>query len=65
MYLEDLETLQDNDTSGMKQLLEALTGGESVYLLQEVKGELTGVDWDKGESTFKVYGGGAVVKVSS
>ena len=62
MYLEDLETLQDNDTSGMKQLLEALTGGESVYLLQEVKGELTGVDWDKGESTFKVYGGGAVVK---
>lgn len=62
MYLEDLETLQDNDTTTLKQLLEALTGGESVYLLQALEGELTGVDWDKNESTFKVHGGSAVVK---
>ena len=62
VYLDDLETLQANDASGMSQLLEALTGGESVYLLQEVTGTLQGADLTTGKSTFSVKGGGAVVK---
>lgn len=61
VYLEDLETLQANDAASMKQLLAALTGGESVYLLQEVEGKLESVDVDKNESTFTVYAGAAMV----
>lgn len=61
VYVDDLETLQENDTAGMKRLLETLTGGVKAYLLADIKAEIVSVDVDKSTTTGKFYGGTAVV----
>ena len=61
VYVDDLETLQENDTAGMKRLLEILTGGVKACLLADIKAEIVSVDVDKSTTTGKFYGGTAVV----
>ena len=61
MYVDDLETLQENDTVSMKRLLETLTGGVKACLLADIKAEIVSVDVDKSTTTGKFYGGTAVV----
>ena len=61
MYVDDLETLQENDTAGMKRLLEILTGGVKACLLADIRTEIVSVDVDKSTTTGKFYGGTAVV----
>ena len=61
VYVDDLETLQENDTAGIKRLLETLTGGVKAYLLADIKAEIVSVDVDKSTTTGKFYGGTAVV----
>lgn len=62
MYLDDLEKLQENDVASMKWLLEALTSGESAYLLSKTNGDWVDVNKETGESTFVIAAGCAVVK---
>lgn len=61
VYVDDLETLQENDTAGMKRLLETLTGGVKAYLLSAVSAEVVSADVDKSTTTAKIHGGVAVV----
>ena len=61
VYVDDLETLQENDTASMRQLLEALTGGVKAYLLTDWKTEFVSVDVEKSTTTTKIYAGTAVV----
>lgn len=61
VYVDDLETLQENDTVSMKRLLETLTGGVKACLLADIKAEIVSVDVDKSTTTGKFYGGTAVV----
>ena len=61
MYVDDLETLQENDTASMKRLLETLTGGVKAYLLSAVSAEVVSADVDKSTTTAKIHGGVAVV----
>lgn len=61
VYVDDLETLQENDTASMKRLLETLTGGVKAYLLSDVSAEVVSVDVDKSTTTAKIHGGVAVV----
>ena len=61
VYVGDLETLQENDTASMRQLLEALTGGVKAYLLTDWKTEFVSVDVEKSTTTTKIYAGTAVV----
>ena len=51
MYVDDLETLQENDTVSMKRLLETLTGGVKACLLADIKAEIVSVDVDKSTTT--------------
>ena len=61
VYVDDLETLQENDAESMKRLLEALTGGVKAYLLTEWETEIVSVDVEKSTTTVKIYAGTAVV----
>lgn len=61
VYVDDLETLQENDTASMKRLLETLTGGVKAYLLADASAEIVSVDVDKSTTTGKIHGGVAVV----
>lgn len=61
VYVDDLETLQENDVTSMKRLLETLTGGVKAYLLADVSAEVVSVDVDKSTTTGKIHGGVAVV----
>lgn len=61
VYVDDLETLQENDVTSMKRLLETLTGGVKAYLLADVSAEVVSVDVDKRTTTGKIHGGVAVV----
>lgn len=61
VYVDDLETLQENDTVSMKRLLETLTGGVKAYLLTDRKADIVSVDVEKSTTTAKIYAGTAVV----
>nr|DAU35606.1 MAG TPA: hypothetical protein [Caudoviricetes sp.] len=61
VYVDDLETLQENDAESMRKLLETLSGGVKAYLLADWKTEIVSVDVEKSTTTAKIYAGTAVV----
>jgi len=61
LFLDDIKLLQDNDAGFNRQLLNAISGRSSVFLLQALDMKILSVDQEKFTTTAKVYAGSIVI----